>query len=346
MKLGESLPIGDDTIVVSGQEMRLETAQPDVANAIVHRAGRTLVIVDTGATPAFRGPLLDAARQLAPWSSVLLLTTHGHLDHVGNNDLIDEIAADAGIRDARHFVPAHDVQQLTDPGSYWKANLGRLAGVLPGFDDTDSIVAVVLGMFAPQRPAAAATRTFEELPLEHLRIGPAHVTGWTFCDGAVHVARTQGHCAGQVVVHLAGPGLLHLSDEPNGPCAAMHDADQVKMLGAVGWALTAVQSGAVALVTEGHQFQLYDSDAATARLTGLLDDAARLDAALQPAASPSCTPAEFLAAFRKASAELSPTTANPSEIFSALAALAKLRDLGMTVSGTGASQRWTRPWPH
>jgi hypothetical protein len=118
------------------------------------------------------------------------------------------------------------------------------------------------------------------------------------------------------------------------------------MLGAVGWALTAVQSGAVALVTEGHQFQLYDSDAATARLTGLLDDAARLDAALQPAASPSCTPAEFLPAFRKASAELSPTTANPSEIFSALAALAKLRDLGMTVSGTGASQRWTRPWPH
>ena len=171
-----------------------------------------------------------------------------------------------------------------------------------------------------------------------------HVTGWTFCDGAVQVARTQGHCAGQAVVHLPGPGLLHLSDEPNGPCAAMHDADQVKMLGAVGWALTAVQSGAVALVTEGHQFQLYQSDAAAAHLTGLLDDAARLDAALQPTASPSCT-AEFLPAFRKASAELSPASASPSEIFSALAALAKLRDLGMTTAGTGASRRWTRPQP-
>ena len=245
----------------------------------------------------------------------------------------------------RHFVPAHDVRQLTDPGSYWTANLGQLAGVLPGFDDTGSIVAMLLGMFAPQRPAIAATRTFEELPLEHLRIGPVHVTGWTFCDGAVQVARTQGHCAGQAVVRLPGPGLLHLSDEPNGPCAAMHDADQVKMLGAVGWALTAVQSGAVALVTEGHQFQLYQSDAAAAHLTGLLDDAARLDAALQPTASPSCTTAEFLPAFRKASAELSPASASPSEIFSALAALAKLRDLGMTTAGTGASRRWTRPQP-
>jgi len=75
MRLGESRAVGDDTIVVFGQDLRLEMAQPDVANAIVHRAGSTLVIVDTGATPAFRGPLLDAARQLAPWSSVLRLTT-------------------------------------------------------------------------------------------------------------------------------------------------------------------------------------------------------------------------------------------------------------------------------
>lgn len=343
MRFGEALAVGDDTIVVFGQELRVEAAQPDVANAVVHRAGRTLVVVDTGASPAFRGPLADAARQLAPWSSVLLLTTHGHLDHVGNNDLIDELAIGAG--DVRHFVPAHDVAQLTDPGGYWTANLGQLAGVLPGFDDTGSIVAMVLGMFAPQRPAVAATRTFEELPLEHLRIGPVHVTGWTFCDGAVQVVRTQGHCAGQVVVHLTGPGLLHLSDEPNGPCAAMHDADQVKMLSAVGWALTAVETGAVALMTEGHQFQLYENGAAAARLTGLLDDAARLDAALQPAASPSCTTAEFLPAFRKASAGLSDASASPSEIFSALAALAKLRDLGMAASGTGASQRWTRPQP-
>jgi len=41
MRFGESLAVGDDTIVVFGQEMRLETAQPDVADAIVHRAGNT-----------------------------------------------------------------------------------------------------------------------------------------------------------------------------------------------------------------------------------------------------------------------------------------------------------------
>jgi len=335
--------VSDDTVVVFGQDMRLEAGQPDVANAIVHRAGGTLVIIDTGATPAFRGPLLGAAGQLAPWSSILLLTTHGHLDHVGNNDLIDQLAADAGVRDVRHFVPAHDVRQLTDPGGYWSANLGQLEGVLPGFEDLDSIIAAVLGMFSPQRPIGATTRMFEELSLEHLRIGPVHATGWAFCDGAVQVARTQGHCAGQVVVHLAGPGLLHLSDEPNSPCAAMHDADQVKMLSALGWALTAVQSGAIEFVTEGHEFEIYRKDTAAARLAGLLDDAARLDAAVQSAASSSCTTSEFGIAFRKAAAGLGSASANPNEVFSALAALAKLRDLGMAEAGSGASRRWTRP---
>jgi len=343
VRFGESLTASDDTIIVFGQEMRLEVAQPDVANAVVHRAGGTLVIIDTGATAAFRQPLLEAARRLAPWSSILLLTTHGHLDHVGNNDLIDQLAARAGVRDVRHFVPARDAGQLADPGAYWRANLAQLAGVLPGFEDPGPVVAAVLAMFSPQRPAGAATRTFEELPLEHLRIGPVHATGWSFCGGAVQVVRTQGHCAGQVVVHLASPGLLHLSDEPNSPCAAMHDADQVKMLSALGWALTAIQSGAVALMTEGHEFDLYRSEAAAARLARLLDDAARLDAAVQPATASAPTTAEFNAAFGTAAAALSSASANPNEIFAALAAQAKLRDLGMTGAGCGPDRRWTRP---
>jgi glyoxylase-like metal-dependent hydrolase (beta-lactamase superfamily II) len=330
---------------VLGQELRVDLGQPDVANTVVHRAGRTLVMVDTGACGAFRGPLREAVGRLAPWSEVLLLTTHGHLDHVGNNDLIDELAAETGIAAAnvRHFVPAHDAAQLSDPAGYWRANLARLAGVVAGFEDVDAIVPLVLGLFAPLRATGASTRTYEELPLEHLRIGPAHVTGWSFCGGAVQVVRTQGHCAGQGVVHLAGPKLLHLSDEPNGPCAAMHDADQVKMLGALGWALAALESGAVEHATEGHQFEVYGRQAAAGRLSGLIDDAAQLDAAVQPAAAGACTSREFVTAFEKATSALTGATANANSMFVAMAALSKLRDLGMVAQPGPDGGAWSRP---
>ena len=80
--------------------------------------------------------------------------------------------------------------------------------------------------------------------MERIDIGPLRLTGWSFGDGAVNVVRSQGHCAGQVVVHLRDAHVLHLSDESNAPCGAMHDADEVKLLSTLGHAATLVESGA------------------------------------------------------------------------------------------------------
>ena len=153
-----------------------------------------------------------------------MLTTHGHPDHVGNNDLADELGVPV-----EHYVPVRDLDQMRDPASYWVNSFSRVAGVVPLPAPPSLAGNKVVSLFQPLCPFAAVTRTYEQLPLERIRIGSARFTGWSFADGAVRVLRSQGHCAGHVIVHLRDNGVLHLSDEANGPCGAMADDDQLEI---------------------------------------------------------------------------------------------------------------------
>ena len=69
---------------------------------------------------------LAATRKVGEWSRALVLTTHGHTDHVGNNDIADELGVPA-----EHYVPARDLGQMLDPGSYWVRAFTPIAGVVP-----------------------------------------------------------------------------------------------------------------------------------------------------------------------------------------------------------------------
>ena len=231
--LGELIEIDDRTVLVLGQELDVAHEQPDAANALVHRVGDTLVIVDTGVTTQFRAALVAATRKVGEWSRALVLTTHGHTDHVGNNDIADELGVPA-----EHYVPARDLGQMLDPGSYWVRAFTPIAGVVPLPAPPALAGHKVVSLFQPLHPFASVTRTYEERPLERIRIGSTRFTGWTFVDGAVRVLRSQGHCAGHVIVHLRDSGILHLSDEANGPCGAMADADQLKIQTTIGAAAT------------------------------------------------------------------------------------------------------------
>lgn len=200
--LGAVVEIDDRTVLVTGQELDIAHEQPDVGHALVHRAGDTLVLVDTGVTEAFRAALKGAVDRVGPWSRLLLLTTHGHTDHVGNNDLVDELAAERGVP-AEHWVPARDLEQMRDPVTYWERAFTGIAGVAPLPAPPSLSAKKVVSLFAPMHPFGATTRAYEERPLERLPLGPVRMTGWSFADGAVRVLRSQGHTAGHVIVHLA-----------------------------------------------------------------------------------------------------------------------------------------------
>ncbi|MFE5767565.1 MBL fold metallo-hydrolase [Streptomyces sp. NPDC056485] len=351
--LGESIGIDERTVLVLGQELDVGRGQPDVGNALVHRAGETLVLVDTGVTEAFRAALREAADRVGPWSRVLVLTTHGHPDHVGNNDLADELAEEYGVP-AEHCVPAPDLDQMRDPDAYWVRAFERVEGMAPLPDPAVAGPALV-SLFRPYRPFAAVTRTYEERPPERIRIGSSRFTGWTFADGAVRVLRTHGHCAGHVIVHLRDCGVLHLSDEGNGACGAMADADQLKIQTALGAVARLFEEGEAALLTDGHTFALRrGAEAAVPFLDGLLDQAAALQSAVLgvlgvtggsggSGGSGPVVPGEFTARFAQAFAATGGGGANPNALFLAMMAVNQLRELGLRPESAAPGAPWSRP---
>lgn len=338
--LGDLIEIDDQTVLVLGQELDLEHDQPDVANALVHRVGDTLVLVDTGVTAAFRAALREATDRVGPWSRALVLTTHGHPDHVGNNDLADELGVPV-----EHYVPAHDLDQMLDPTPYWVRSFARIAGFArlpaPPALAGDRVVS----LFQPMRPFGATTRTYEERPLERIRIGSLRFTGWTFADGAVRVLRSQGHCAGHVIVYLRDCGVLHLSDEGNGPCGAMADADQLKIQTALGAVALLFEEGQAALLTDGHTFAVRRGAEVVSYLDGLLEQAAALqEAALRLAGeSRQVRPSAFTARYVDAFANLGGGGANPNAMFTAMMAVNQLRELGLRPESDGVDAPWSRP---
>lgn len=346
--LGDLIEIDDRTVLVLGQGLDLARGQPDVANALVHRAGDTLVLVDTGVTEAFRAALLRAADRVGPWSRALVLTTHGHLDHVGNNDLADGLGVPA-----EHCVPAADAAQMRSPLDYWVRAFERVAGPAE-LPEPARTAAAVVALFQPMRPFGETTRTYEERPPAQIRIGPLRFTGWTFAGGAVRVLRSQGHCAGHVIVHLRDPGVLHLSDEGNGPCGAMADADQLKIQTVLGSAALLFEAGEAGILTDGHTFAVRRGAEAVSHLDGLLGQAAALqEAGLGLVGEVGETGAAgegervdaraFTAGFARAVAALGIGGANPNALFTAMMAANQLRELGLRPESDAAGAPWSRP---
>ncbi|WP_051832916.1 MBL fold metallo-hydrolase [Streptomyces katrae] len=337
--LGDRIEIDDRTVLVLGQELDLEQDQPDVANALVHRVGDTLVLVDTGVTPAFRTALREATERVRPWSRALVLTTHGHPDHVANNDLADELGVPV-----EHYVPALDLDQMRAPASYWGRALERIAGAaaLPA----PALAAdELVSLFHPMRPFGATTRTYEERPMERIRIGSLRFIGWTFADGAVRVLRSQGHCAGHVIVHLRDCGVLHLSDEGNGPCGAMADADQLKIQTTLGAVALLFEEGEASLLTDGHTFAVRRGAEAVRYLDTLLEQATALQAAAlgMTGENRRVRPSSFTARYGETVAELGGGGANPNSMFNTMVAVNQLRELGLRPESDGFDAPWSRP---
>ena len=211
--LGDLVEIDDRTVLVIGQELDVAHEQPDVGHALVHRAGEYLVLVDTGVTEAFRAALRTAVDRVGPRSRLLLLTTHGHTDHVGNNDLVDELAAERGVP-AEHWVPARDLAQMRDPVTYWEHAFERIAGVAPLPAPPTLSAKKIVSLFQPLRPFGATTRAYEERPLERLRLGSARMTGWSFADGAVGCCAARGTPRGTSSSTCAIPGSSTSATRP------------------------------------------------------------------------------------------------------------------------------------
>ncbi len=344
MALGDIIEIDDRTVLVVGQELDIETSQPDAGNALLHRVDDTLFLVDTGVTTAFREALTRAVDQVGPWRHLVLINTHGHVDHVGNNDLADEWHESRGIS-VEHWIPARDVEQMLHPTGYWEATFDRIVGVSPLPAPPNLAADLIVSLFQPLRPFGRTTRSLEERPLERFAIGNQRFTGWSFADGAVRVIRSQGHCAGHVVAYFRDAELLHLGDEDNGACGVMQDADQLKLQTVLAAAAALVQEGQVQRLTDGHSFEVFDSAAAASHLDELLDQGTGLQhVALEVAGHrETVNLSDFLVDYTAGMNRLGVGGANPNPTFTAMMALNHLTEIGLVRMHDRSDSDWQRP---
>jgi hypothetical protein len=113
----------------------------------------------------------------------------------------------------------------------------------------------------------------------------------------------------------------------------MHDADQLKILTALGHAARLLEAGAVNVLTEGHLFRLNEGTAALARVEAILDQAETLNQKIDEVLPTGREPvdlATFTDRLMAAYSSLGAEGGNPNPIFVAGMALNALRELGMT----------------
>ena len=326
---GEIVEVAPNVELVGGRPLDIQKGEVDVANALLYKSGSTLVVVDTGGTAGFVRYLDAAAKRLMPFDRAVLVNTHGHADHVGNNAWIDTLGVPA-----EHFISAHDLTLMRDQIGYFSRAFDEVGPYIPDAPPGRVFAQQLIDLFGGLHTETRSLTLLELLPLVPIDIGGTSWDGWSLLDGNVLVLRTSGHTAGHVAVYLPGPKLLHLADETTGFYQTFPDADAAANLLTLQRAANAVRSGAVTALTDGHSFSIHRGDEAVAFLTGLINGAIAYDAAVTRVLNEHAdgiTIADLVSELAGAPEMANaPRGANDIPIFKYMQIVNKLRELGIT----------------
>src|ERR1700753_2518179 len=93
--------VAPNLVVIEGRHPTLLWEACDVPSIVVYRAAKTLYVFDTGVGPEQRAVLETQMAALGQGAEeVVLINSHGHFDHLGNNDLLQQSA----IVRKRHLI--------------------------------------------------------------------------------------------------------------------------------------------------------------------------------------------------------------------------------------------------
>lgn len=271
--LGDIIQLADKLWLVLGDLPK------DIPNSIIYLKCNRLYLIDSGAGPIMRASIMQVLQSVNPVHSFTLLNSHGHADHVGNNDLLNAVRAN----ETRHYLsgaglPMLDsvsyfadqfskLSEIYDPAKGFQANrlkwrlLGVLRDILALFIDErrvlQMIFSIYLRKFQPLRPSTETIQTYESLSSQSLVIAGIPWKGWVLGDNDVWVLEARGHTPDEVLFYLPEHHLLFTGDltfplfptfpNSNGAvtreilykCLAMASADGIR------------------LIIDGHHHQVY-----------------------------------------------------------------------------------------
>jgi glyoxylase-like metal-dependent hydrolase (beta-lactamase superfamily II) len=284
--LGDIVPLANNLWLVVGD------LPADIPNALVYRAGDRLYLMDSGAGSTIRASILQVLHEVGSVQSFTLLNSHAHADHVGNNDLIQQVVA----RETHHYLSEAGLAHL-EPRSYLADQFARLSAAydpLTGFQAhrllwrsigvlRDLVAAFVgerraiklifafyLRKFQPLRSSPETIQTYEARPKQKFLIGGVSWTGWSFGEDDVWVLEERGHTPDEVLFYLPEHQLLHTADLtfpffPTFP--ASNGSVTQEMLRKC---RAMASASAIRLLTDGHHHQVYQGQEEVMAFLGTL----------------------------------------------------------------------------
>jgi glyoxylase-like metal-dependent hydrolase (beta-lactamase superfamily II) len=296
--LGDVVRLANNLWVVIGD------MPADVPNALVYRKGDRLYLMDSSAGSTVRASILKVLYNVGPVQSFTLLNSHGHADHVGNNDLIHLTQAkerhhylsEAGLSllDAHSYFAAQfsKLSQYYDPASgfqthrlRWRAVgvLRDVAKVFAGEQRTLEIFFLLyLRKFKPLRPSLETIQTYESLPRQPLVVGNVPWTGWVLGEDEVWVLEARGHTPDEVLFYLPEHELLHTADLTLPLFPTFPSSNGAVIRAMLERCQAMASAGAIQLLTDGHHHMVYrGQEEATAFLGTLLFEHKHFQAVLR-----------------------------------------------------------------
>lgn len=190
---GETLILGDIVQLANNLWLVVGDLPADIPNSIVYHQGSRLYLIDTGAGPTVRASIMRVLRKVGPVQSFTLLNSHGHADHIGNNDLVHMVRA----KETHHYLSKAGLDMLR-PGPYFADQFYKLSDIydpIVGFhahrvqwrflgilrdiltlftgerQALEALFSIYLRKFQPLRPSLETIQTYESLPSSPFVIG-------------------------------------------------------------------------------------------------------------------------------------------------------------------------------
>ncbi len=290
--LGDVVQLADNLWFIHGEMPKDASKEPDWCNVVIYRSANRLYLIDSGGGSAIRSSIQGILSEVGEVESFTLINSHGHLDHICNNDVVSSASADRKRhllrREAIEFVKsdfsAYMADQFDyldtyfDPFSGYQKNrcLYRAAGLLR--DGLGNFVGrkrvlkwlfnIQFNKFKPVNDSRETMEPLQALPSEQLRFVEVCWTGWTLGEDDLYVFEAAGHAAGDVLVYIPEHRMLCMGDVTFPLFPTFPDGDRERILECPHKSLAMVRNGSVRLLADGHGDRCYCGQA---EVEGVLD---------------------------------------------------------------------------
>ena len=251
----------------------------DIPNSVLYQKSNRLYLIDTGAGPVIRASTVQLLQRMRSVQSFSLLNTHGHADHVGNNDLIHIVKA----KEKYHYLSERGLTMLDpvpyfaeqfytlsniyDPISGYQVHrirwrfLGMLRDILASFAGQrralEIIFSIYLRKFRPLRPSPETVQNYESLSSSLVTIGGVSWKGWVLGEDDVWILESRGHTPDEVLFYFPDNQVLCTGDLTFPLFPTLSDSDAVVIREMLRKCETMALSDKITILIDGHHEQIY-----------------------------------------------------------------------------------------